>query len=132
MLEVMIAALILAVLITSTFAAMQRAFPAIETARNITVAGHIIQTEIERLRLKDWSTVSALSNGSVTVDSSFTSAPAIGNRFTLARSVGSPHADMREITLTATWTSFEGRPLSRSYTTRYARYGMYDFFYNTR
>ncbi|HEX9781960.1 MAG TPA: type II secretion system protein [Opitutaceae bacterium] len=102
MLEVMIAALILAVLITSTFAAMQRAFPAIETARNITVAGHIIQTEIERLRLKDWSTVSALSNGSVTVDSSFTSAPAIGNRFTLARSVGSPHADMREITLTAT------------------------------
>lgn len=132
MMEVMVAALVLGLLMTSSIAAMQRAFPILEQARNISTSGRILQTEIERLRLQNWITVNALGNGIVTVDSSFTSNPAIGNRFTMTRTVSNPQTYMKEIKLTVSWTASDGRPLSRSYLTRYTDKGIYDYFYNTK
>jgi hypothetical protein len=129
----MVAAGVMAIVLASSVTTMQSAFLALDAARNVTSAGQIMQSEFEKMRLKDWATISAYTAGpvEVTIDSSFTSNPAIGNRFTLTRSVAEVHTDMKSITLTIAWKSYDGRPYSRSYQTYYGRNGLYDYFYNS-
>ncbi len=126
------AAAVLALAITTSITVMQRAFATLDTARNLTTASQILQSEIEKMRLKDWTVVSAYPAGptSVNVEAVFTGTSTIGTRFSVVRRVTTPQADMREITLTATWRSYDGRPISRSMTTYYCRYGLYDYYYN--
>ncbi|MBI2514101.1 MAG: hypothetical protein HYV96_19180 [Opitutae bacterium] len=136
-LEVMLAAFILALAIATSITTLQRAFLSIDTARNMTLAGQIMQHELEKVRLKDWATVSAYtSSDNLTIDSLFTSnsyiANLIANRgLRLSREVSTPETDIVQLTYTVTWRNYDGRELSRSYVTYYARYGMYDFFYNS-
>lgn len=131
--EVMVAAGVMALAITTSITTMQSAFLALDSARNITLAGQIMQGEFEKMRLKDWATISTYAAGptTLTIDSTFTSNAAIGNRFTLQRTVSDVNADMKQITLTTTWRGFDARPHSRFYTTYYGRNGLYDFFYNS-
>jgi Tfp pilus assembly protein PilV len=131
--EVMIAAGVMALAVTTSITTMQRAFLALDSARNITLAGQIMQSEFEKLRLKDWTTISAYpaAETTLTIDTAFTSDPAIGNRFTLKRTVSDVHTDMKEITLTISWRGYDARPLSRYYKTYYGKNGLYDFFYNS-
>ena len=131
--EVMIAAGVMALVLSSAVTTMQSAFMALDAARNVTSAGQIMQSELEKMRLKDWSVVNAYAAGptTVTIDSSFTSNPAIGTRFALTRTVADVHTDMKSITLTIAWKSYDGRPYSRSYQTYYGRNGLYDYFYNS-
>jgi len=131
--EVMVAAGVMALAITTAITTMQRAFLALDSARNITLAGQIMQGELEKMRLKDWATIAAYAAGptTLTIDSTFTSNAAIGNRFTLQRTVADVNSDMKQITLTITWRGYDARPYSRFYTTYYGRNGLYDFFYNS-
>ncbi len=131
--EVMVAAGVMALVLATSITTMQSAFMALDAARNITSAGQIMQSELEKMRLKDWSVISGYAAGptTVTIDSSFTSNPAIGDRFTLTRTVSEVHTDMKSITLTIAWKSYDGRPYTRSYQTYYGRNGLYDFFYNS-
>jgi hypothetical protein len=133
--EVMIAAGVMALAITTSITTMQRAFLALDSARNITLAGQIMQGEFERLRLKAWTVIGAYpllpETTTLTIDPIFTSNPAIGNRFTLIRSVTENNSEMRKITLTISWRGYDGRPLSRFYTTYYGKNGLYDYFYNS-
>lgn len=122
--------------ISSALKAMQQAYRSLDTARNITIAGQIMQSEFEKMRLRDWSTIDAYSGtvaspATVTVDSSFTSNTFIGNRFTLKRSNTLLRAGMREIVLTVTWTNYDGRSITRSYSSYYGQNGLYDYFYNS-
>lgn len=126
------AVMVMALVLASAFAVFRRNVHVVETARNVTIAGQIMQTELERLRMKDWATVGALTDGSVAIDSAFTSNPVIGNRFSMNRTVTSPKADMLQIVLAVSWQASLGQVHTRSYTIRYARYGMYDYFYNTK
>ena len=86
-LEVMLAAIVMAFAITTSITTMQRAFLALDTARNITQANQIMQSEIERMRLQDWSIVNAYSSTAttVTIDSSYTNNVFIGSRYRLSR-----------------------------------------------
>jgi hypothetical protein len=135
--EVMMAAGVMAFAITTSITTMQRAFLALDTSRNLTIAGQIMVSEMERIRMMGWSDVSAWTldtPATVTLDTIFTSNPQVGSRFTLTRTVTVPDAsntNIRQITLTMTWTGYDGRQLSRSYTTHYARYGIHDYLYNT-
>jgi Tfp pilus assembly protein PilV len=135
--EVMMAAGVMAFAITTSITTMQRAFLALDTSRNLTIAGQIMVSEMERIRMLGWSDVSAWTldtPATVTLDTIFTSNPQVGSRFTLTRTVTVPDAsntNIRQITLTMTWTGYDGRQLSRSYTTHYARYGIHDYLYNT-
>lgn len=131
--EVMVAAGVMALAITTSITTMQRAFLALDSARNITLAGQVMQSEFEKIRLKDWTTVSAYPSASttLTIDSAFTSNPAVGNRFTLTRTVADVHTDMKEITLTISWRGYDGRTFSRSYKTYYGKNGLYDYFFNS-
>lgn len=132
------AVMVLAMAIATSITTMQRSIHSIDTARNMTLAGQIMQSEIERARLRDWDTISGYSTTetAIPIDSSFSSnsyvANLIANRgLALTRTASDPETDLRQITMRATWRNIDGRSMTRSYTTYYARYGMYDYFYNT-
>jgi hypothetical protein len=139
--EVSMAAGIMALAIATSITTMQRAFLALDTARNVSLAGQIMQDEIERMRLKDWTTINGYAAGPVTLDIDLkfdeavrTAANAtarIRDRFTLTRTTSLEHAGMKKVILTITWQGFDRRTHSRSYTTFYGENGLYDFFYNS-
>lgn len=135
--EVMLAAAVMALAISTSIPVMQRAFLSLDTARNITIAGQIMQSEMEKMRLRDWSVISAYptTQTQLTLDPAFSSNSFIGNRFRLYRIATdittSTSIGMREIKLTCTWTSYDGRTISRSYECAYGQNGLYDFFYNS-
>src|SRR5687767_157381 len=88
-LEVMMAAAVMAFAITTSITTMQRAFMSLDTARNITIAGQIMQSEFEKMRLRDWSVIGSytLPEAEVTIDSAFTSNAFINTRFKMYRTV---------------------------------------------
>jgi Tfp pilus assembly protein PilV len=136
-LEVMFAAIVMAFAIVTSITTMQRSYLSLDTARNITIAGQIMQSELEKMRLRDWSVINgyATSPTTLTIDSSFTSNPIVGSRFSLVRTItdiATGTSDgMKQITLTVTWTSYDKRQLSRSYSSYYGQNGLYDYFYNS-
>ena len=141
-LEVMMAAIVMAFAITTAITTLQRGFLALDTARNTTVAGQIMQSELERMRLKDWDTVNAYAPGPTTLTlvtnssalnntSAFVPSAALAQRFTLSRTASVVHTDLKKITFAITWRSSDGRTLTRAYPAYYGRHGLYDFFYNT-
>ena len=129
------AAIVMAMAITTSITTMQRGFLSLDTARNITIAGQIMQSEFEKMRLVPWSTVDgydATGNEiALAVDASFTSNSFIGTRFTMTRRVDVVRTGMKKITLTVTWRSYDGRTINRSYASYYGQSGLYDYFYNS-
>lgn len=134
-LEVMLATTIMAFAISTSILTLQSAFLSVDTARNITLARQIMMTEMEKMRLGDWATVSGypVAATTVLVDPNFTDNPRIGNRFTLTRTVSlvGGDANLLQLTYTASWKGYNRHAHSRSYTTYYARYGIRDYLYNT-
>src|SRR4051812_36537937 len=59
-LEVMSAATILVLVIATSLTVLQRGMRAVDTARNMTLASQISQSELEVMRLQNWSQISAL------------------------------------------------------------------------
>lgn len=136
-LEVMIAVVVMTFAIGTSIIAMQRAFLSLDTARKITIAGQIMQSEFEEMRLNSWAVINAYAvdedtgSPTVTIDAAYTVNPIVGNNFTMTRRVTNLTATMKQITLTVTWKSYDGRFLSRSYTSYYGQNGLYDYFFNS-
>lgn len=125
--------IVLALAITTSLSALQRAFLDLDTARNLEIAGQILQCEMERERLLNWTQVNDAAYQPV-IDDSFARNPAIAGRFTLSRSLvplTGRSGRMVQITLTTSWRSYDGRNLSRSYTTYYGQGGLHAYFYGT-
>ena len=126
------AVLVLALALTTSLSAMQRAFLQFDTARNMEVAANILQCEMEKERLFTWAEASDSTYVPV-IDPSFARNTAIAGRFTLSRAVAvvSGHGgQMVQMTLTVTWRGYDGRTLRRSYTTYYTQGGLYVHIYN--
>ena len=134
LIEVAIAASVMALVIATSITAMQRAFTALDTARSVTIAGQILQTEIERLRMRDWTEVSGYPSAStsLTVDAGFGIASGMAGRFALSRTVTELEPGrMRKLTYSVAWTGIDGQARSRFFVVCYGQYGLYDFsFYN--
>lgn len=131
--EVAMATFIMAFGIATSILGMQAGLKTLDVARNTTLASQVLQSEMERLRLMDWTDIAALS-ASATVDLSavFTNDPAIAARFTLIRAVSDVSGkvgEMKEILLSVSWTTIDGRPLTRTFRTYYAKDGLYDYYY---
>ena len=129
--EVMIASTVLLFGITSAILVLQRGLQAIDTARNTTRAAQVMQSELEGLRLKNWTQIQALQDsGNTAVD-----VPAVAgmsnDSFTCTRDIRDIKDDMKEITLVATWRGYDGLSHSLRFITRYAKTGLYDYFYTT-
>lgn len=137
------AVIVMAFAMTTSITTLQRGFLALDTARNITIAGQIMQSELEKMRLLPWATVDAYPASATAVpydadhpeyfniDRAFTSNTFIGNRFTLTRTVTLVKTGLKQITMSVSWTSYDGRVLTRSYSTYYGQNGLYDYFYNS-
>jgi len=140
-LEVMMAAAVMVLGIATSITTLQFGMRSVDTARNMTLAGQIMQSEMEILRLQNWTQISALpatatvdpsatitSGSSTTLD---TTLNAIAARFTCTRTVAdiSGRSDIKLITLSVTWTGVDGRAHALTYQTRYAKNGLSDYFY---
>lgn len=128
-LEVMVAATVLLFGLVSAITALQQGLQAVDTARNLTLASQLMQTEIEQLRLKNWSQLQALQdsgNTRVTLDGG-----TAGARFTCTRVISDLKTDMKTITVTTTWNGYDGRPHTARLMTRYSKSGLNDYFYTT-
>lgn len=140
-LEVALAAFVMILGIGSSMIAMQSGFKALDVARDTTLASQILQSEIERLRLMAWHnpTTPAIdsicelpASETVNLATMFASNSAIAAKFQVTRTVtvdDSRPADVRFITVNATWKSYDGRVHTRSFKSMYAKNGLYDYYY---
>jgi Tfp pilus assembly protein PilV len=138
--EVAIAAAVMALAISSALVVMGRGFASLDSARCISYASQIMQSELEKMRLTRWGDGTAAGNGTtgvtaypatlttVPIDTSFITAGDIGSRMTLTRIATDVHTGMIQVTLTITWTTFDRRTMTRTYITYYGKNGLYDFF----
>ena len=146
--EVMVAGAVMVFGITTAILTLQVGLRAVDTARNMTLAGQIMQSELEVLRLQNWAQITALQTAqassttptvidaatsittgtSTTLDSTLT---ANANRFTCTRLITdiSGRSDIKLIVLGISWNGTDGRGHSLSYQTRYAKNGLSDYFY---
>lgn len=129
LLEVMFASLVLVLGITTAIVTLQRGLQAIDTARNFTYAGQLMQNELEGLRLKNWTQLEALQASGTTAVAADPAASSTRTTFQCTRTITSPKADMKEITLVASWRGYDGRDHSARVITRYGKSGLYDYFY---
>jgi Tfp pilus assembly protein PilV len=127
--EVKLAAGVLALGITTALLTLQRGFQALDSARHLTLASQAMQSEFERLRLKSWAQLQALQDsGDATV--SVPAVPGAANgSFACRRTIRDVKADMKEITLVSTWRGYDGREHRVSTLARYGKSGLYDYFY---
>ncbi len=157
-LEVALASFVMLFGIVSALTALQAGFRLLDRARYTTLAGQILESQMEKLRLLTWDQLTnhpdlmpGLYDASGTLIS--TTSPAnrftpdisadpatqaiISNHFTCTQSIkfaaypfdGTDGTPARLITLTATWTGSDGHVQSLSYFTCYAQNGISDFFY---
>lgn len=130
--EVMIASIIMALVITTSITVMQRGYAMLDTARKLTIAGQYMASQMEQVRMCDWTTLNGTGylGGPYTVtDSTFTLLTSHGSQFTLTRTITAVSPDMLQITLNISWTTYDGRTISRSYTSYFAHYGIHDYLY---
>ena len=140
--EVALSAFVLTFGICSSIIALQMGFKALDVARDSTLAAQIMQSEIERLRLLPWNNASTVAKDSifeldpsevVPLSSMFTANAALAAKFTVIRTVAPDldplRTDVRYITVTVTWTAYSGKSYNRSFTTMYAKNGLYDYYY---
>lgn len=137
--EVMIAATILVLIISTSLTVLQTGMRAVDTARNMTLAGQISQSTLEVLRLQNWTQISALpatesvnisdaisSGNSTALDAALSS---VTSRFTCTRTISETKTNMRLITVAVSWRGNDGRAHSLSSQARYAKNGLNDYIY---
>ncbi len=133
--EVMMAAFVLVFMLLSTLAALQVGFGVLDTARNTTLAGQVIQSEIEDIRLRPW--ISLPASGTIdlaqSIGSGLSSAEraALSNRFTATRTiegVTGREADFKRVAVAVSWADYSGRTHVRRYETLLGRNGLSDYF----
>jgi type II secretory pathway pseudopilin PulG len=126
----MVASCVLVLGISGALVTLQRSLDTIAQARQLDAASQLMQTELERLRLLNWSQLQTLqTSGETAVD-----APSGGDfaRFTCERRIRDLREGMKEITLVTSWGGLDGRAHSARLITRYSRSGLNDYFYTTR
>ncbi len=125
--EVLLASTVLLLGIVTAITTLQRGLQASDTARNLSFATQLMQSEMERLRLKSWSQLEELQgsgDAAVTLDRSAADAAA---RFSCTRAITNLKDDMKEITLTAQWRGYDGRFHTARLVTRYGHNGLNDY-----
>lgn len=144
-LEVALAASVMAFALSGSIIVMQSGFKALDNARNTTIASQIIQSEMERIRLLPWlptastdaeKAISTLpASTEIDLDSIFppgSSTSIFSDRFTIIRTssdVADRANEMKEIRITVTWKGIDGQQHTRSTFTQYSKNGLYDYYY---
>lgn len=126
--EVMVASVVLIFGIVSAIGAMQSGLQAMDRARQVAFATQVLQSEMERLRLKNWTQLEELQAAAATAAFAPDAAGgARAARFTCTRTIATLRPDLKEIVLTAEWRTFDGRPQTTRLITRYGKNGLNDY-----
>src|SRR4051812_36646236 len=127
--EVMVASTVLIFGIVTAITTSQRGLQALDTARNLTAASQVMQSEMERIRLLNWSQLESLQQSGAT---EVTADAATGlARVNCTRAIVDVKNEMKQITLTAVWRGYDGREHTARLITRYGKSGLNDYFYTT-
>jgi prepilin-type N-terminal cleavage/methylation domain-containing protein len=107
--EVMMASVILVVGLIGMIQGITIGSEMMATARRQTIAAQILDHEIGKLRLKNWTYISGLASAAAATYTSDqaslnTAIAASGVTFNLASTVTTVTTDLREVTFTVTWT----------------------------
>lgn len=130
--EVMMAASVLMLGILSSLFALQSGFQMIDTARKTTLASQILQSEVENLRLKNWSQIDALpASETLAVEDIDDSFSTVSHLFSCTRTVSQVRTNLKRVILVVQWTSYDGRTLTRQYETYFGKNGLNDYYYRT-
>lgn len=125
--EVMVAAVVLLFGLVTAITTMQRGLQAVDTSRHLALATQLMQTEMERLRLKSWAQLEELQDSGQTVVSLDGAAGAAAARFSCTRTITDAKEDMKEITLVTQWSGYDGRSHTARLVTRYGKNGLNDY-----
>lgn len=101
----------------------------ISHARHLGAASQIMQSELERLRLRSWSQLQAIQDSadhSVAIDT----IPS-GSKLTCLREIRDLRDGLKEITVETRWGGLNGHAHTARLVTRYARNGLNDYFYTS-
>jgi len=141
-LEVAIAACVMAMVISSSLIVMQSGFKALDNARKTTLASQITQSEMERIRMLSWTGMQNLMTSASTIDLTtiFPQNTATEQKvfaemqrtFTATRTITPLSEYSNEvllITVTVTWKGIDGITHNRSTNTRYCQNGLYSYYY---
>lgn len=139
MMEVLIAAVVLAFVIMSSLTALSQAYRFTRHARMVTLAGQIAQSVMEDLRLKNYSQIQAYAAQSQPVaftanvssegfSSNFTQGFTISGQFTTIVASSAPTLGKISVKLTVVWS--EGpSTFRRSLITYFGEKGLSDYYY---
>jgi type II secretory pathway pseudopilin PulG len=128
--EVMAAATVLILIFVSSIGAITVGFRMLEDARMTTLASQVLQSEMEDMRLMNWTAVDALpASGTFPIQTSL--ANASFNKFTCSRKIAAVNSDMKKVTVAVTWQATNGNKRVRQYMTYIAKNGLNDYYYRT-
>lgn len=129
LIEVMTATCVLMLGLGGTVMTVKSSLETISHSRHLGVASQVMQSEIERLRLRSWSQLQAIQDsGDQTV-----AMPALADsaNLTCTRQIRDLRDGLKEIVIEARWGGARERTHSARLVTRYARNGLNDYFYTT-
>lgn len=132
LIEIVLTLFVVGVGIGGSLIALRIGFGMIETARDQTLASQFLQSEIETLRLKNWTQLLELpSEETFVIASDFDDT--VTRRFSCTRRIerARPGVDVKEVTVRATWTTSNGIEREISYKTRISRGGLNDYYYRS-
>lgn len=121
---------VLILVFVSSVSAITIGFRVMEDARMNTIASQILQSEMENVRLKNWTQISALpASEPFTVQSSINSSSF--SQFTCTRTIADVNSDLKQVVVALTWKSMDGRVHDRRYMTMVGKNGLNDYFYRS-
>ncbi|MFT3868207.1 MAG: prepilin-type N-terminal cleavage/methylation domain-containing protein [Nibricoccus sp.] len=125
--EVMVATVVLALVLTTSISVLGMNFNTIDTARNSTIAAQVMQSEIEQLRLLSWTDMLAKVGTATTKTISDPQTATFVCTRTVTADPARP-ATMLIINISTTWKNRNGTVHTRSFSTNYAKGGISDYY----
>ena len=137
--EVMITACVLGFVIISSLGSLSQAYSFMRHARTITLAGQVVQSVMEDLRLKNYSAITAYAAQSQPVNftstlategfaSNFTAGFTVSGDFSTVVASSSTQLGKIKVTLTVNWTE-QSSSFSRKLISTFGEKGLSDYFY---
>lgn len=139
MAEVMITAVVLAFVIMGSLTALSRSYAFTRHARMVTLAGQVVQSVMEDLRLKSFADLQAYAvqsqpvnfNGKLATEgfsSAFTQGFNLSCNFTTLVASAAPTLGKISATVTVSWTE-AGNPYQRTLITYFGEKGLSDYYF---
>ena len=135
--EVALAAGVLAFALVGMIQVVVSGSEMLDVARKQTIAMQIIHGQLEQIRLRDWSQIGALgASDTVAVAAGDNTSsgkmfifgpnlPVVAKGFMCTRTISDVRTDLKQVTITVTWTSSTGRTYARKGSTYVAKNGLY-------